>query len=156
MITSKKTRVVGTQEYINKNTGEIEEFQVLNFQDRDFNFHKIWLEHIINSLNIIGNQKLKLTFWIIDNLDQNNKLSLTYRQISQKSEIGYQTVTTTMKSLIESNFLKRINQGTYIINPEFIFKGSHKSRINILYQYDQIAPNENENNDEEKENEERS
>ena len=104
--TTKKVKVIGTRKYINQDSGEIEDFQVVNIDERDFNFHKIWLNHIINSLDLIGNQKTRLAFWIVDNLDKENKLTMTYRQISEKSGISYQTVSRTMKSLIESNFLQ--------------------------------------------------
>ena len=103
--TTKKVKVVGTQQYINTTDGTVEDFQVVKIEERDFNFHKVWLEHIINSLELIGNQKTKLAFWIIDNLDKENKLTMTYRQISEKSGISLDTVRVTMKSLIESNFI---------------------------------------------------
>ena len=133
--TTKKVKVIGTRKYINQDSGEIEDFEVVNIEERDFNFHKIWLNHIINSLDLIGNQKTRLAFWIVDNLDKENKLTMTYRQISEKSGISYQTVSRTMKSLIESNFLQQINQGAYRINPNIIFKGTRSGRLNVLYQY---------------------
>lgn len=133
--TTKKVKVIGTRKYINQDSGEIEDFQVVNIDERDFNFHKIWLNHIINSLDLIGNQKTRLAFWIVDNLDKENKLTMTYRQISEKSGISYQTVSRTMKSLIESNFLQQINQGAYRINTNIIFKGTRSGRLNVLYQY---------------------
>ena len=137
--TTKKVKVIGTRKYINQDSGEIEDFQVVNIEERDFNFHKIWLNHIINSLDLIGNQKTRLAFWIVDNLDKENKLTMTYRQISEKSGISYQTVSRTMKSLIESNFLQQINQGAYRINPNIIFKGTRSGRLNVLYQYNSLT-----------------
>jgi len=133
--TSKKVKVIGTQQYVNANTGEVEDFQVVNIEERDFNFHKIWIEHIIQSLDLIGNQKTRLAFWIIDNLNKENQLTMTYRQISEKSGISYQTVSRTMTALIESNFLVKINQGCYQVNPDVIFKGTRNGRMNVLYQY---------------------
>ena len=55
--TTKKVKVVGHVEYVNQATGEVEDFQVVRMEDRDFDFHKIWLGHVINSLDLIGNQK---------------------------------------------------------------------------------------------------
>ena len=133
--TTKKVKIVGTQQFINKSTGEVEDFQVVNIEDRDFNFHKVWLSHIINSLDLIGNQKTKLAFWIIENLNKENQLIMTYRQISEKSGISYQTVGRTMKALIESNFIQQINQGAYRVNPDVLFKGGRKDRLNVLIEY---------------------
>lgn len=142
--TSKKVKVIGNEQYINTSTGQIEDFQVMSIEERDFNFHKLWLNHIINSIDLIGNQKTKLAFWIIDNLDKENKLTLTYRQIAEKSGISYQTVSRTMNALINSNFLKPINRGAYIINPDVIFKGTRNGRLNVLYKYYSIDEDEKE------------
>lgn len=133
--TTKKVKVIGTQEYINKETGELVPMDVISIEERDFNFHKLWLSHIINSLDLIGNKKVKLAFWIIENLNKENQLTMTYRQIAEQSGISYQTVVNTITSLIESNFLVRINQGVYQVNPDVIFKGTRNGRMNVLYQY---------------------
>ena len=133
--TSKKVKVIGKEQYINARTGQVEDFQVVQLKDRDFNFHKIWLSHIINSMELIGNQKTKLAFWILDNLDKENQLIMTYRQIAKKSGISLDTVRVTMKALIDSEFLQKINSGAYRVNPDVIFKGSNSSRMNVLYQY---------------------
>ncbi len=133
--TRKKMKVIGKETYINQNTGEISEMQVIQIEERDANFHKLWLEHILNSIDLIGNQKTKLAFWILENLDSENKLSMTYRQISDKTKISYQTVMRTMQVLIDSNFLVRMNIGTYRVNPDVIFKGGKNNRLNILYKY---------------------
>lgn len=141
--TSKKVKVVGQVQYINANDGTVEDFQVMRVEDRDFNFHKVWLEHIISSLDLIGNQKTRLAFWIIDNLDKENKLTMTYRQIAEKSGISLDTVRVTMKSLMESNFLERINQGAYRVNPDVVFKGTRGGRLNVLYQYQETKHDTN-------------
>ena len=136
--TTKKVKVVGTQQYINATDGTVEDLQVMRIEDRDFNFHKVWLDHIISSLDLIGNQKTRLAFWIVDHLDKENKLTMTYRQIAEKSGISLDTVRVTMKSLMESNFLERINQGAYRVNPDVIFKGGKTDRMNVLYQYHDV------------------
>lgn len=89
---SKKVKVVGNADYLNPRTGEIENFQVIRMEDRDFNFTKIWMSAIVQSLDIIGNQKTRLAFWIIEHLDSNNQLIMTQRQISKKSGISLRTM----------------------------------------------------------------
>lgn len=134
-ITRKKVKVIGHQEYINRDTGEIENMQVVNIEERDANFHKLWLGHILQSIDLIGNQKTKLAFWILDNLNSENQLIMTQRKIAEKSGISYQTVSFTIKALIESNFLIKINSGAYRVNPDVLFKGGKNNRLNVLLQY---------------------
>lgn len=133
--TRKKVKVIGTEKYINAETGKIEEMQVMNIEERDANFHKLWLEHILHTMDLIGNQKTKLAFWLLDNLDKENKITMTYRQISKKSNMSYQTVYRTMNALIQSNFLVKINGGAYRVNPDVLFKGGKTDRLNVLLKY---------------------
>ena len=136
--TIKKVKVIGNQQYINFNTGEIEDFQVTSVEERDFNFTKVWIKNLITTLDLVGNQKTKLAFWIVDNLNRENQLIMTYRQIANKTGISLDTITKTMNILLEANFLKRINQGAYQINPEIIFKGNKNTRLNLLTQYNNL------------------
>lgn len=133
--TIKKVKYIGTHEFIDAETGELRTMQVSDIEERDFNFHKIWMRNFIGTLDIVGNQKTKLCFWVIDNLNKENQLMYTYRQIAEKTKISLETVRITMGILQESNFLRRQNQGCYIVNPDVVFKGSRDGRLNILNQY---------------------
>ena len=103
--TKKKIKCIGTEQYINARTGEIEEMQVTSIEDRDFNFYKIWMRNFIATLDIVGNQKTKLCFWLIDHLDRDNKLIGTYRTIADKSGVGLDTVRINMKILLDADFM---------------------------------------------------
>lgn len=133
--TIKKVKYVGVQNYINADTGEVVEMQVTDIEERDFNFNKIFMQHFIVAMNLIGNQKSKLAFWIIDNLKNGNLITMTYRQISQVTKISLKTVSDTMRLLLEADFLRRINIGCYMVNPNISFKGHHSARMNFLHQY---------------------
>jgi len=141
-VTRKATKVVGTKKYINSETGEIEEMEVISIEERDANFHKIWLGHIVESLDLIGNKKLKVLTFIMDNLNSENMFLMTYKEIEQKTGISQPTIAETMKALQESDFLKKIRAGTYQINPDKIFKGGKNSRLNVLMQYNEIDKKE--------------
>lgn len=136
--TTKKVKVIGREQYINKQTGLLEDFEVVSVEDRDFNFHKVWLESIINSMDLLGNQKTRLAFWIIQHLNKENQLVMTQRQISEKSGISLKTVSVTMKALLDSNFLRKINGGAYCVNPDVLFKGTRNGRMNVLIQYNSL------------------
>jgi hypothetical protein len=140
MPTEKKQKFIGYKELIDPETGEVYPMQINVVEDRDFNFHKIWFQHFVNGVDGIANQKLRLAFWIIDNLDKENQLVMTQRSIADNSGISYQTVHRTMQNLCKKDkngtaFLQKINGGAYRVNPEVIFKGSHSNRMGICYQY---------------------
>lgn len=139
--TSKKQKFVRAKGYIDAETGELVPFQEVEIEDRDFNFHKVWLQHLVDSLDDISNQKLKLAFWIIDNLNSENQLIKTQEKIAEESKMSIATVRRTMKALQESEppFLVRINSGAYQVNPDIVWKGSHKNRMGICFVYNKAT-----------------
>lgn len=132
--TSKKVKIVGVQEFINRDTGEIVPMAVTDIEERDFNFSKVWMRNFISSLDLIGNKKTKLAFWIIDNLNKENQLIYSYRQISEQTGLSLDTVSVTMKTLKDADFLRQKGQ-VYTVNPDIIFKGTRAARVGVLQQY---------------------
>lgn len=133
--TSKKVKFVGTQSYINANTGEIIDMEVSQIEERDFNFSKVWMRNFIAALDIVGNKKTKLCYWIIENINKENMLIGTLRDISKRTNTSLETVRLTMDILLDADFLRRKSQGVYIVNPNIVFKGGRGSRLNVLNQY---------------------
>lgn len=142
MVTEKKVKVIGTQQYINAQTGEIEEMQVTNIEERDFNFTKVWLSNFLLTLDIIGNQKIKIAEHIIDNLDKENRFIGTIRSIAKETNTAPQTVNLTLKALLDADFLRKVQTGVYIVNPNIVFKGSHGARLNVLNSYSETKKEE--------------
>lgn len=147
MFTKKKQKFIGYKELIDPNTGELYPTQINVIEDRDFNFHKVWLQHFVNSLDSISTQKLRLAFWIIDHLDKENKLVMTQRKISERTGISIQTVNRTLKALQEGEppFLVKINSGAYRVNPDVIWQGSYSNRMSICFEYGTEQKNDENN-----------
>ncbi len=134
--TSTKSVIKCNQEYVNKSTGEIEEMQVIQVNESaDVNFHKLWLGHILSTLDIIGNKKIQVLNYVLSNIDSKNQFIATYQKIIDDTGVSRGTVNETMQGLKNSNFLVSVQQGVYKINPDIIFKGNNKSRLNVLLQY---------------------
>lgn len=136
--TTKKQIIIGKQSYINPNTGEIEDFNVINTYDTDFNFEKIWLSHILESLDAIGNQKIKVLNWILSNKTSDNLIIATQRAIAENSGVSYPVVNKTLQSLVLAKALAKKQDGVYMLNPDFMFKGNGKKRMNLLLKFNEI------------------
>lgn len=132
--TKKKVKVIGTEVYINAATGETKEMQVVDIKETDFDFYKVWMRNFISTLGILSNQKTKICYWIIDNINKDNQLLHTYRSMADETNTSYQTVATTMKALLDADFLRKGTVG-YIVNPNIIFKGAKQKRLNVLNEY---------------------
>ena len=134
-VTQKKVKVCGVQEFINSATGEIVEMQVQEIEERDFNFTKIWMRNFVSTLELVGNKRMAVAFWIIDHLDKENRIISTVRKMSDEIGVSIFTVSSTMKILQEADFLRMLQSGVYMVNPDIIFKGQHNARISILNEY---------------------
>lgn len=132
--TQKKVKFCGTQNYINAETGEMVPMHVTDIEERDFNFSKVWMRNFIATLELVGNKKTKLCFWLIDNLDKENKISLNYRQIAERTELSLDTVRVTMKVLQDVDFLRKLGTA-YVVNPDIVFKGSRGARLSVLQDF---------------------
>ena len=133
--TTKKVKVVGQVEYLHTNTGELETMNVTTVEERDFNFTKVWLTDLLSKLGIISNSKTKFAYWFLDHLNRENMVTMTYRQLADKSGYSYKTVSQTMQALIGANFIVKVNTGCYMVNPDVMFKGAKNTRQNLLIQY---------------------
>jgi len=133
--TIKKMKIIGTEEYVNKATGEIIQTQTVKMESRDFNFEKLWLVHILDALEAVGNQKIKVMNTLLEMKNQDNMIIATQRMLATKAEVGLNTVNDTLKLLIDTNFIKKIQSGVYMINPDVMFKGTKNNRMNILLEY---------------------
>src|SRR5699024_4291039 len=125
--------------------GEKETMQVTNIEERDANFHKIWLGHMLESLDMIGNQKIRVAMFIMENINKENELIMTYSVIAEKTNTSLKTVSKTMKAIQkskekmkkqqESNLLKKKKKGYNRLNPNVIFKSERNDRMNVLLRY---------------------
>ena len=83
-----KARLIGQDVWINQRTGEIIEAQTLTKEvkgDVDVGFEKLWVGHILEAVDEVGNAKMKVLFWLIRNKDQGNMVRATLDEIAQKT-----------------------------------------------------------------------
>jgi DNA-binding transcriptional ArsR family regulator len=136
--TRRKTKVVGVQEYINRDTGEIISCRVVRIEEKDANFRKIWIAHLLEAVEEIGSKKLKILMWLFDRADAYNRVVATAQEITSQTKISLSTVKRTLTALEEKNIIKR-RIGVVTLNPEVIFKGGTSERMNVLIEYRNIA-----------------
>ena len=145
------SKIIQRQEYTNNATGEVETFDVMQ-QNGDFNFEKIWLGHLMQTLDMIGNQKIKVITYILTNRAKSNNIFIgSQRDIAKATGISLRTISMTIKALKEVDFIQEIKAGVYQINPDCIFKGHKGQRMNIVLQYNKIDKKKKDTNKEDQE-----
>lgn len=144
MNTSKKIRVIGTKEYIDSETGEVKEMNVISQEDQDFNFDKFWISQIMFAIDEFGSQKMKLLFYLITNREKaNNTVLKTVAEMAEETKINKNTIVSTLKILEKHKIIRR-KTGIIFISPEVIFKGGHNKRMNVLIEYRGVTQNHEE------------
>lgn len=133
-----KTVFRGTRRLIDSDTGEIIETQVVerSLSPGDSGFHKVWLGHILELVQEVGNAKMQVLVWLLKQADGQNQVQATMRQIAEGSGVGVATVERLMQALVKANVITRaFRYGPWRLNPDVIFRGDHKQRMNVLIKY---------------------
>ncbi|MCG5371994.1 replication/maintenance protein RepL [Providencia hangzhouensis] len=136
--TKKKSKIVGKKTFLDQSTGELVDMNVVQMEDADFNFEKIWLGHILQALDCMGSKKIKVVTWLLDNKNSENTIIATQRDISEQCNVSLPIVTETLKILQAGDVLKMKQNGVYMLNPNVIFKGDKNKRLNILFTYNSL------------------
>lgn len=136
--TTKKTKFVGTQKFVNQESGEIVECQVVEIEERDANFYKFWIGHVLSAIDELSNAKVKIVFYIFHNTNPaTNILLKTIDEIAEDTGISHKTIITTLKVLQKHDIIRR-KTGVIILNPNVLFKGDTNKRRAILTFYSEI------------------
>jgi DNA-binding transcriptional regulator YhcF (GntR family) len=144
MPTSKKIRIIGTKQFINAETNEVEDFNVISQEDQDFNFEKFWITQIMFAIDEFGSQKMKLLLYLITIRERaNNTVLKTVSEIAKETNINKNTIVTTLKILEKHKIIRR-KTGIIFISPDVVFRGGHNKRMNVLIQYRAVSQNEQE------------
>ena len=69
-------------------TGEIKEVDVVIKPTSRHNFYIAYLSAIVQTIDSVGNQKMKVVKYILQNMDSNNKLNETTIEISKHSGVS--------------------------------------------------------------------
>jgi len=134
---SMNTRITGVDRWINQQTGEIIEAQTIarEVKEVDIGFDKLWIGHILEAIEEVGNAKVKVLFWLLKNKDANNLVKGSVTEIATATAVGRATVARLMTALRKADVVRLECNGRWLINPAVVFKGGHDRRMNVLIRY---------------------
>lgn len=73
-------------------------------------------------LQLQGEKKIQVLNFVMERLDAKNQLHMTQKEIAEQTQVSERTVSETMKTLQESNFLQRLQSGVYEVNQAFEYE----------------------------------
>ena len=138
-----KTVITSKQrELIDRETGElitVEQVNKLVYGTK--NFWKCYLMDFLSILGIIDNKQVDIFIYIVENTNQSNNLFLgTYKKISEDVGCSSATIARIMKKLQENNFIKKLQNGAWLVNPNILVRGDDTKRQILLSYYQTEAP----------------
>lgn len=131
--------LVGTKkkELVDTETGEV--IFVDQITKRTYgtkHFWKCYLMDFLTVLGIIDSKQLDIFIYIVENTDPSKNIFIgTQRKIAKDTNSSIQTVSTIVKKLQENNFIKKMQNGVYMVNPNLLMKGNDNKRQILLSYY---------------------
>lgn len=105
------------------------------------NFWKCYLMDFLTVLGIIDSKQLDIFVYICDNTNQSNNLFIgTYSKIAKDVGVCRQTIAVIMKKLQKNNFIKKVQNGVWLVNPNILMKGNDTKRQILLSYYQSKEP----------------
>ena len=130
------------RELVDKETGEV--IWVDQITKRTYgtkNFWKCYLMDFLTVLGIIDSRQLDIFIYIVENTQQaNNTFIGTYKKISKDTGCSSTTIARIMKKLQENNFIKKVQNGVWLVNPNILMKGNDTKRQILLSYYESEEP----------------
>ena len=117
--------------------GEITKVDVLVKEIPRTGFAITYLSTIIQMIESIGNKKMQVVKYVLQNMDSNNKLNETNREIAKGSGCSLQTVNETLQLLETSGIIAR-KVGLVMLSPKLIHKGNAKRERFLMTKFFEI------------------
>lgn len=140
----RNSQLVGTvhRELVDTNTGEtIEVEQTLKFNYGSKHFWKCYLANFLKVIEALESRHLKIFTYIIRKTKPSNNLFIcTYDKMAKDLKCSKQTISETMKILQKTNFIRKKQNGIWIINPNVIMKGNDNKRHQLFTEYADARP----------------
>lgn len=128
----------GIKRYQDLDTGEIIEATEIVKKVGRQGFMITYLSAIINLIEVLGNKKMQVVKYILNNMEKsNNTLIITTRELATKSKVGENTVIDTLKLLDEAGIIKR-RTGAIMVNSNLIHRGNENKEQTLVARFQEF------------------
>jgi len=142
MSTKDKVLYEGRDTWVNERTGErIEANQIVKKTSRN-GFMITYLDAILNLFDKLGNKKIQVVKYILENMDKStNTLIITTTELSKKSKVSRQVVSDTLKILEEAKIITR-RTGAIMIHSDLMHRGNKEKEQFLLTRFAEFNESE--------------
>ena len=95
----------------------------------------------LSVLGIIDSKQLDVFIYIAENTNPSNNIFLgTYDKIASDVNVSRPTIAKIMKKLQSNGFIKKVQNGAWIVNPNILMRGNDTKRQILLSYYNTDEP----------------
>lgn len=117
-----------------KETGEYLGDRKLEYED-DKNFHKVWILPFSDMLSSFSKKQLKVVFRILRTTGlYTNVFNGNVASLAKDCEVSKYTVEEVLMSLVRNDFVRKIDNVRYMINPMVLYYGKDNKKLIRTYQ----------------------
>ena len=107
----------------------------------DRQFWKVYLMDFLSVLGIIDSKQVDVFIYVAENTNQANNLFIgSYAKIAKDLGFSRTTVYTIFKKLQANHFVRRVQNGVWMVNPDILMKGNGNKRQILLSYYRSEEP----------------
>lgn len=105
-------------------------------------FINISSKNFIKSMEEISSKKSMIPFHLINMMDKNNKINHTLDELSEILSYPKTGLSVLFGKYKKYDFMKKVRNGVYMINPLVFYRGSKYERDKLLEMYSEIGERE--------------
>ena len=109
---------------MNKTTGEMVNVDIFIEQIPKEYWERAYAKVLAEYIGVAGTATNKVLAWLIKNKDSNNQIIGTFSRIAEECETTVPTVSALFQKLYKREFLKKIQNGIYMLSPSLLRHGS--------------------------------
>ncbi|MDR0880913.1 MAG: replication/maintenance protein RepL [Clostridioides sp.] len=118
-------------------------------------YSNLCLENYVKVMEKIYTKKDMIPILLIEMMDRDNRIRMTLDELSEKLSYPKTSLSSYFGKLKKMDFIKRVRNGEYMINPSISYKGSRMDRESLLTEYIAVGVKKGDKKDHKKDNEKR-
>lgn len=130
-----------SRELIDTQTGEVIRVeQVTRVGPGSKQFWKVYLPELLKVIEGFEGKQLAVLAHVLGNTNQGSNLFFgTYPEVMRNVNVSRQTVATTFGKLQRRSFLRKVQGGVWMVNPDVIMKGNDNKRLMLLRRFAELG-----------------
>lgn len=142
----KNSTLIGTRllQLVDPETGQVlEMIQTTKLRYGSKPFWKCYLKEFLTVMDTLSGRQFDVFIYIIRKTKQSdNRFIGTYDKIMKDTGCSRKVIAKTLKSLQDCNFIRKVQNGIWMINPNILMKGDGQKQLGLWREYEKTLLDE--------------